>query len=65
MRKQKIKSRELMLKVDIDSNLVISLVKEERRTSLDVEFLCELLEIVMGPLFRPQVQLLVEFLKVK
>ncbi|XP_023007579.1 DCN1-like protein 5 [Cucurbita maxima] len=36
---------------------------EERQTSLDVEFLCELLEIVMGPLFRPQVQLLIEFLK--
>ncbi|XVE97514.1 hypothetical protein REPUB_Repub03eG0025900 [Reevesia pubescens] len=38
---------------------------EEKQKSVDIECICELLNLVLGPQFRPQVDLLIQYLKVQ
>ncbi|KAK9130490.1 hypothetical protein Sjap_010977 [Stephania japonica] len=38
---------------------------EEKQKSIDIESICELLELVLGSQFRPQVDSLIEYLKVQ
>ncbi|XWS70365.1 hypothetical protein CRYUN_Cryun03dG0041800 [Craigia yunnanensis] len=38
---------------------------EEKQKSVDIESICELLNLVLGDQFRPQVDLLIEYLKVQ
>ncbi|XP_022731674.1 DCN1-like protein 4 isoform X1 [Durio zibethinus] len=38
---------------------------EEKQKSVDIESICELLNLVLGAQFRPQVDLLIEYLKVQ